>query len=145
MWDPYSEFESATLPNGLQVHAAHWEKRPWQAVGFVIHSGAEQDPVGLEGLIHFVEHLVSKNTPTSLKDMEMFFNDCGGSANFGMTGYGDSKYRFFVPADRAVITRAFDMFGQMLLQGRLERFVERERQVIIGEFHRRYPVNFTNP
>jgi len=44
MWDPYAEFESATLPNGLKVYAAHWAERPWQAIGFVIHSGAEQDP-----------------------------------------------------------------------------------------------------
>jgi len=73
----------------------------------------------------------------------MFFKDCGGSANFGMTGYPASQYRFFVPADKTVLSRAFEMFGQMLLQSKLERFVERERQVIIGEFHRAYPVKFT--
>ena len=65
MWDPYSEFRTATLPNGLTVHAAHWPGRPWESVGVLIHSGAEQDPFGLEGLSHFVEHLVSKKHHTS--------------------------------------------------------------------------------
>ena len=143
MWDPYAEFQSATLPNGLTVHAAHWPERPWEAVGFLIHSGAEQDPVGLEGLIHFVEHLVSQNTPTSFKEMEVFFKDHGGSADFGSTGFGSSYYRFFAPAEKAVLSQAFSMFGQMLLRGKLEKFVERERQVIIGEIHRAYPVKFT--
>lgn len=143
MWDPYAEFESATLPNGLRVYATHWAKRPWQAIGFVIHSGAEHDPVGIEGLIHFVEHLVSQNAPTAYKDMQMFFKDCGGHANFGMTGYPASQYCFFIPADKAVLSRAFEMFGQMLLQGTLERFVERERQVIVEEFNRAYQVTFT--
>ena len=140
MWDPYAEFDSAMLPNGLTVHAAHWPGRPWEAMGFLIHSGAEHDLVGLEGLSHFVEHAVSENTDVSKRDMEAFFEDCGGMANLGTTGYPYTRYHFFVPIDRAVLIQAFSMFGQMLLSAKLEKFIERERQVIIGEFHRYYPV-----
>lgn len=143
MWDPFAEFQSATLPNGLTVHAAHWPGRPWEDMGFLIHSGAEYDPVGLEGLSHFIEHVVSENTNVSMKEMEAFFEDCGGMVNLGTTGYPDTHYRFFVPTDKAVLARAFSMFGHMLLSAKLEKFVERERQVIIGEFHHHYPVKFT--
>jgi predicted Zn-dependent peptidase len=142
MWDPYAEFQSATLPNGLSVHAAHWPGRPWEAMGFLIHSGAEYDPVGLEGLSHFVEHVVSENTNVSKKEMEVFFEDCGGMVSLGTTGYLCMHYRFFVPTDKAILARAFSMFGHMLLSAKLEKFIERERQVIIGEFHRHYPVKF---
>lgn len=142
MWDPYAEFQSAILSNGLTVHAAHWPERPWEAMGFLIHSGAEYDPVGLEGLSHFVEHLVSENTNVSKKDMTAFFEDRGGSVNLGVTGYPYTQYRFFVPTDKAVLARAFSMFGHMLLLAKLEKLIERERQVIVGEFHRRYPVKF---
>lgn len=143
MWDPYAEFQSATLPNGLTVHAAHWPGRPWEAMGFLIHSGAEHDPVGLEGLAHFVEHVVSENANVSKKEMGAFFEDCGGMASFGTTGYPYTRYRFFVPTDRAILARAFSMFGHMLLLAKLEKFVERERQVIISEFYRRYPIKVT--
>lgn len=139
MWDPYAEFQSATLPNGLTVHAAHWPGRPWEAMGFLIHGGAEHDPVGLEGLSHFVEHLVSGNTNVPKKEMRAFFEDCGGMVSFGTTGYPYTHYRFFVPADKAVLARSFLMFGYMLLSAKLENFIERDRQVIIGEFHRHYP------
>lgn len=142
MWDPYTEFQSAILPNGLSVHTAHWPGRPWEAMGFLIHSGAEYDPVGLEGLSHFIEHVISENTNTSKKEMEVFFENCGGMVDFGRTGYPDTCYRFFVPADKTVIARAFSMFGHMLLSAKLEKFIERERQVIIGEFHSHYPVEF---
>lgn len=142
MWDPYAEFQSATLPNGLTVHAAHWPGRPWEAMGFLIHSGAEHDPIGLEGLSHFVEHLVSENTNVSKKDMTAFFEDCGGIISLGTTGYSYTHYRFFVPTDKAVLARAFSIFGHMLISARLEKFIERERRVIIGEFHQYYPVKF---
>lgn len=140
MWDPYAEFQSATLPNGLTVHAAHWPGRPWEAMGFLVHSGAEYDPVRLEGLSHFVEHLVSENTNVSKKDMRAFFQDCGGMVSFGTTGYPDTRYRFFVPTDRVILARSFSMFGQMLFLAKLGRLIERERQVIIREFHRCYPI-----
>jgi len=142
MWDPYAEFQSATLPNGLTVHAAHWPGRPWEAVGFLIHSGAEHDPVGLEGLSHFVEHALSENTDMSRKEINTFFEECGGIVSLGTTNFPHTYYGFFVPADKAILTKAFSIFGPMLLSARIEKCIERERQVIINEFYRMYPNEF---
>ncbi len=142
MWDPYAEFEKAVLPNGLTVHVAHWSERPWESVGFLVHSGAEHDPVGLEGLAHYVEHLISENAPVSKKNIEAFFEETGGSVCLGMTGYPSTSYRCFVPIDKVVLTRVFSIFGKMLLCTKLERAIERERQVINGEFRRSFPLKF---
>jgi len=142
MWDPYAEFQSATLSNGLTVHAAHWPGRPWEAMGFLIHSGAEHDPVGLEGLAHFVEHLVSENTNVSKKEMHAFFKNCGGEVHLGTTGYPSTRYRFFLPAEKIILARAFSIFSHMLLSAKLEKFIERERQVIIREFYNKYPARY---
>lgn len=142
MWDPYAEFESATLPNGLTVHAAHWPGRPWQAVSFLIHSGAEHDPFGLEGVAHFVEHLVSENGSVSFNRMDAFFESKGGEAGFGKTGYPYTSYDFFAPANNVVLAEAFSMFGHMLLLAKLEKKIERERKVILAEFNRSYPIKF---
>lgn len=139
MWDPYSEFQSATLPNGLTIHVAYWPGRPVIA-RFLIHSGAEHDPVGLEGVAHFVEHLVSENVDTPKKDLRTFFENCGGVVRLGTTGYPYSSYSFFMPTDDAVLAKSFSLFGNMLLSAKLERCIERERQVVIGEFNRSYPI-----
>lgn len=142
MWDPYAEFQSTTLPNGLQIHAAHWPNRPWEAMGFLVHSGAEQDPVGLEGLAHFVEHVVSDNSGSSKTDLHKFFENFGGICDLGGTGHAYTMYRFFAPAEPSVLIQAFELFGLMLLQAKITEFVERERKVIIGEFNKLYPFQF---
>lgn len=142
MWDPYAEFESIILPNGLTIYATNWPGRSWESVGFLIHSGAEHDPIGLEGVAHFVEHVVSDNGAISQSDMEEFFNNSGGSVNFGITSYLDTQYSFLVPAEKTMLAQALVSFGSMLLSAKLEKFIERERQVILEEFRRNYPVNF---
>jgi predicted Zn-dependent peptidase len=142
MWDPYAEFQSETLPNGLTIYAAYWPERPWEAMGFLIHSGAEHDPIGREGLAHFVEHLVSENANVSKKELIAFFEDCGGMVSLGTTSYPYTYYRFFVPTNKAIVERAFWIFGYMLLSAKLEKFIERERQIIIAEFQRKYPTKF---
>ena len=143
MWDPYAEFLSTTLPNGLTIHAAQWPGRPWESLGFLVHSGAENDPVGLEGLAHFVEHLVSENAGVPKNDTLSFFADCGGNANLGSTNYAGTRYHAFVPVSEYILAKTFDIFGQMLMTAKLEKMIERERQVIIGEFYRNYPVQFS--
>ncbi len=142
MWDPYADFRSEQLPNGLNVYAAYWP-RPWEALGFMVHSGAEHDPVGLEGLAHFVEHLVSENASIAKSDILDFFGDCGGTIGLGRTSYPATRYHAFVPISNYVLAKAFDIFGQMMLTAKLEKMIERERQVIMGEFHRQYPVKFS--
>jgi predicted Zn-dependent peptidase len=138
MWDPYAEFETGVLPNGLTVHAAYWPGRPWEAMGFLIHSGAEHDPVGLEGTAHFVEHLISENTILTKKCIKDFFDDCGGSVSLGSTGYPQTQYSFFAPITKSIFTKAISIFGHMLFSASLEKCIERERQVILSEFNREF-------
>lgn len=138
MWDPYSEFEKIVLDNGLTVYAAHWPGRPWEAVEFVVHCGAKEDPSGLEGTAHFVEHLVSDNIPgLSHEDAETFFEEHGAYVGFGATGYLATKYNFLV--GQAELPKALEIFGRMLLEGRLQNKVEHHRAVITDEFHNNYP------
>lgn len=138
IWDPYAGFKTATLPNGLTVRAAHWPGKPWQYVGFVIHSGARHDPPGQGGLQHFVEHLASMNGKVSYQKMRCFFSDHGGTADFGETGFPYTKFSFSLPAKNGVIKKALDIFGHMLLLAQLRKKIESERQIIVGEFGQEY-------
>ena len=139
LYDPYAEFGSRRLPNGLSVHAAHWPDRPWEAVGFLIHSGAEQDPAGLEGLAHLTEHLVSQNAGRTKNEIRSFFEGCGGTVGLGRTSYARTEFNFFAPADKGLLAEAFAIFGRMLVTAELTRSVEEEKQIVTGEFNRHYP------
>ncbi len=140
MWDPYAEFQSATLPNGLTLYAALWPGRPpWEVMGFLIHSGAEHDPSGLEGLSHFVEHLVCNNTKVTRKEISTFFKDRGGWVSLGHCNYACTYYKFFVPTNKTDLAGAFSIFGHMLLSAKIKKFIGEQRQIIINEFSQHYP------
>ena len=139
MWDPYAEFMSATLPNGLTVYVAHWSRRPWQIIECLVHSGSEQDPVGREGCAHFVEHLVSVNAGMPVKDIKAWFASRGGHISLGSTSCADTRYHFLVPTGKENVKHALSIAGSMLFPPRLEKSFDTERRIIINEFHRRFP------
>jgi predicted Zn-dependent peptidase len=140
-WDPYSEFQTTVLDNGLTIHALQID-RPWQRIGFMVHAGALHDSLEKEGSAHFVEHLVSNNASVSSRQIDRHFNGCGGSAMLGMTSFWWTKYSFFVPAKEPLLKKSLSYFGSMLIEAKLEKKIERERQVILNEFKRKYPFQF---
>lgn len=60
LFDPYAEFESAVLKNGIHLHTLK-RSVPWSLVSIITHAGAEDDPIGKEGVAHFVEHMDAKD------------------------------------------------------------------------------------
>lgn len=142
LWDPYAEFQNETLPNGLNMHVSHWPKRPWQYIGFVIHNGTQHDPIGLEGLSHFLEHMLSLNNDMTRRQIWDFFDNQGGWANLGGTSFMSTRYSFYIPINIKTIEKALSIYGQLILQTKIEKSVESERNVIIGEFHRNFPEKF---
>ncbi|MCU0660152.1 MAG: insulinase family protein [Candidatus Pacebacteria bacterium] len=140
MHDPYAEFTKHVLKNGLEVHFQSLNC-PWIRIEIVVHSGGREDPVAIPGLAHFVEHLVSQNIPNrEFNHVREFFENCGGSAHFGTIDYLSTQYGFFIPADLAILREVLEIFGSMLLQARIEKDIEREREVISRQFNEKYPI-----
>lgn len=139
MYDPYAAFKRFTLQNGLTVYHQYWE-RPWIAAKVVIHAGGREDPLALPGLAHFVEHCVSENIQGYRRiDAEDFMKDMGGRSMFGSTSYLATQYGFSLPAKVKWTKEAFSIFGNMLLNAKITRRIEKERSIIQQEFHQRYP------
>ncbi|MES2224596.1 MAG: pitrilysin family protein [Patescibacteria group bacterium] len=137
--DLYGQFESVKLKNGLTIYALQMAV-PWQRMSFMVHSGGVQDPAGKEGTAHFVEHLISHNALIPCDALEDYFNEKGGGVMLGATGYWYTEYRFFIPAEDAVLTRSLEYFSNMLLHEVLEQRIELERNVIVNEYNKKYPL-----
>lgn len=134
MYDPYADFTKQVLSNGLEVHTQYMD-RPWIVMDVVVHTGAREDPKGLSGLAHFVEHLVCKNVPSlSRNKLNEFFEATGGDVSFGLTKYFATQYRFKVSNDPKVFREALRLFGMMLVTARLKNNIEQERKIIFQEF-----------
>lgn len=146
MWDPFTNFTHAELPNGLQVHAAHWPDRSWQHVYVLVHSGAWHDLDGVEGTAHFMEHLVSENGANGMTapEVEDFFRPYipSNMLGLGATTYTATYYNFSVPAEVEVLAKALEIFGGMLITAKLEKCIERERKVVFGEFREYFPADY---
>ncbi|HPT40735.1 MAG TPA: pitrilysin family protein, partial [Candidatus Paceibacterota bacterium] len=140
MWDPFSEFQKITLPNGLDIYVAYWPNRSFETVNFLIHSGAKEDPIGLEGLAHFTEHILSKNISLSHNQIKDVFEAEGGFARLGATSFLGTSYEFFSPIKKEAIVKAFDIFAELLLSAKIEKEIENERHIILNEFNRAFPI-----
>jgi predicted Zn-dependent peptidase len=138
MWDPYAEFEKTVLPNGLTVYATEWPEREWEAMGFIVHSGSKDDPDDLEGLSHFLEHMMFGHSGMSETGIQGFFKDAGGWVKLGTTGIFGSHYSFFAPTEKEILTRALHIFGSALFKNPLSRGLEIERAAVISEFNQEF-------
>lgn len=141
MFDPYATFESTVLPNGLTVVVSHLPDRPWEHMRFAVHSGAEQDAIGLEGTAHFLEHLMSRNAPLPSEQLRRFFEGLGGRVMLGTTGFPYTQYSFYMPREEETIRESLRLFGDMLLHSPLSVGMEEEREIIRQEFRRRFSMD----
>ncbi|HEV7121690.1 MAG TPA: pitrilysin family protein [Candidatus Paceibacterota bacterium] len=139
MFDPYADFVTTVLPNGLTIHALHLPNRP-QSFSAFVHNGGKHDPDGKEGLAHFVEHMITKNAPLEYHELRDYFLDFGGDINSGTTSFFATWFGFKLPAKTDIVAGGLSLFGRMMLSGQLVNNVERERAVILGEYRKSNPV-----
>ena len=139
MWDPYAEVQSVVLPNGLTIYCSYWPGRAFEIIECIIHSGADQDPDGKEGLAHFVEHVVVENGIEPHALTQQFFREHGDRVNFGTTEPAATKYGFCLPADRNILAEALHRFGHRLFGAELTKEIEEQRLIILAEFRKKFP------
>jgi len=139
MWDPYADFTQIILENGLTLHKAYWPGRPWERFGFVVHAGARDDLLGLEGTAHFVEHVVSRNTRLLSSEIKRQVKSKGGEIDFGATSSLGTVFHCAVPANEQDIVNILVYYVDLLFHLTLTQQIEEQRQVIFGEHRSRFP------
>ncbi|MDD5165676.1 MAG: pitrilysin family protein [Candidatus Pacebacteria bacterium] len=137
-FDPY-QFNTK-LSNGVQVH---WKNVPW-ANGFVyvniiMSVGAMHDPIGKQGLAHFIEHMPfngctghSSFEKIEKVDHEIFRNTLNACTDFEKTIYSGK-----LTVDKLPLAMEF-MRNFIFFPSIDPTEVERERKVIIQEIWRKY-------
>lgn len=80
------------LPNGLDVVAETSDAAVSTSVGFFVTTGARDESPGIEGVSHFLEHMVFKGPPgLSAEEINCRFDRLGAAAN-AFTGEEDTVY-----------------------------------------------------
>ena len=87
------------LPSGLRVLVERDARAPFAGVFTLVGAGASSDPVGKEGLAHFVEHLVYRARPYGKATLEGLLEQAGAAGWNGMTDLDATAYYEMGPAD----------------------------------------------
>ncbi len=120
------------LDNGLDLALLPDDGADVAAVYAWIDVGAADEPPGLEGAAHFIEHLVFKGTRSyGVGEVAAAFEALGGDVN-AWTSFEETVFHATVPGEAAA--QAVAILGEMVRTPRFDPLeVERERQVVVEE------------
>jgi zinc protease len=127
-----NEVQTHTLPNGMLVLTKEVHTAPVATCWIWYRVGARNEPGGLTGISHWVEHMLFKGTPTVPRGaLDRIIARNGGTFN-GFTWIDFTAYFETLPADR--IELGLQIEADRMINSLFEpEEVESERTVIISE------------
>ncbi len=127
-----NEVQTHTLPNGMLVLTKEVHTAPVATCWIWYRVGARNEPGGLTGISHWVEHMLFKGTPTVPRGaLDRIIARNGGTFN-GFTWIDFTAYFETLPADRIELGLQIES-DRMINSLFGPEEVESERTVIISE------------
>ena len=127
--------EKTVLPNGLRVLSECLPHLDSVSLGVWVEAGIEEEPPGLEGVTHFVEHMLFKGTKgRSTLQIAQAIDDIGGNVN----GYTDKECLYLYAKTveehfESALALLFDLLTNCTLPA---EDIARERGVVLQEIQR---------
>src|SRR5271170_2391974 len=127
-----STVEKEVLPNGLVVITEPMEHVHSVSVGIWLRSGSRREPAELNGISHFIEHMVFKGTNRrSAEDIAREVDSVGGMLD-AFTSKEMVCFNTKVLDEH--LAKVFDVIADMVLEPKFaEDEIEREKSVILEE------------
>lgn len=138
-------YHRTRLDNGLRiVSAPRWGSES-VAIGIWIGVGARYEPARVNGISHFLEHLIFKGTANrSSRQIKEAIEGSGGSLN----AFTDEEFTSVVAKVQAKdLAQSIDVLSDMVLRPALDpKEIEKERQVVHEEIRmvRDLPMHFVH-
>jgi predicted Zn-dependent peptidase len=135
------DYDQTTLANGLRIVTTPMPLTQAVSVNLFVGVGSRSEPERLNGITHFLEHMVFKGTEKR-PDATMIAQEIEGAGGT-LNAYTNKEFTCYwniVPFDR--FATALDVSVDMLLHSKLEQVeIDRERTVVQQELKR----NHDNP
>lgn len=127
--------QTTVLPNHLKVATFAIPQMASVSIGIWVRAGSRYEPGKLNGVSHFVEHMVFKGSKKrSSRKIRSDIEGTGGSLN-GFTAEECTCY--LAKTVKGKFSLAFDVLSEMILHPLLrERDIEREKLVVREEIRR---------
>ena len=128
------QYRLLTLDNDLEVLLISNPDAPKAAAALDVMVGSGDNPPGLGGLAHFLEHMLFLGTEKYPEAAEyaQFIAEHGGSHN-AYTSFEHTNYFFEINA--AYLPEALDRFAQFFIAPKFdEQYVDREKNAVQAEY-----------
>ena len=124
--------QQSTLNNGIRVITERMPELHSATVGFWVQNGSRHETEELNGISHFIEHMLFKGTTRrSSLDIAKEIDSVGGVLN-AFTGREFSCYYAKVLGEK--LPQAIDLLSDLVLNSTFrEKEIEKERRVILQE------------
>ena len=128
------EYRSVILENGLKIVLVSDSEADKAAASLAVNVGSGDDPVGRQGLTHFLEHMLFLGTepypdPGEYQD---FISKHGGNHN-AFTAHDVTNYFFEIEND--ALESALDRFAPFFISPTFDNeYVEREKNAVNAEY-----------
>src|SRR2546428_6381860 len=128
-------FHTHTLSNGLQIVGQPMPDFESVAVSYYVRTGSQDEPdTSIEGVSHFLEHMVFKGTQTlDWQQITLEFNKIGAELN-AFTSHEATVY--YARVLNEYLARAVELLSDMMYPRLAESDFETEKEVIINEIAR---------
>ena len=126
------KIQRKVLANGLTVVVERLPHFPSVTAGVWVKGGSRQEPARVNGVSHFIEHLVFKGTPTrTYSEIYRIFDQMGGV----LDAFTSREIMgFYFRVQKAHFPEAFEVLSDMLARPTFPpEELERERGVILEE------------
>src|SRR5580692_8551311 len=125
------KFHSATLPNGLQIIAESNPDAHSFAAGFYVNTGSRDELPALNGVSHFLEHMMFKGSSKySWEDVNRIFDEMGAQYN-AYTSQENTAY--FANVLPEFSERAVEHLSHLLRPAIRQEDFDTEKKVILEE------------
>ena len=127
-----SGFEKTVLKNELRIISERVKDTQSFALGIAVSAGSKSDPKKLEGLTHFMEHILFRRTQNHTgKQIVTAFEQIGAYVNAYTT---KDHTCFYVRALNTHLEECFNLLSEIVLHPKItEADVKKERGIIIEE------------
>ncbi|MEM8874570.1 MAG: pitrilysin family protein [Planctomycetota bacterium] len=124
-------FHAHTLPNGLQILAEHNPSAHSVAAGLFVKTGSRDESPDINGVSHFLEHMMFKGDDTlGWEDVNRIFDEIGARYNAFTSQEMTAYYAQVLPK---FTDQALDMLGHLLRPSLRDDDFTTEKNVILEE------------
>jgi predicted Zn-dependent peptidase len=132
MPDPIRDVQKEILPNGLVILTERMEHVHSVSVGIWLRTGSRREPAELNGISHFIEHMVFKGTKRrTAQDIAREVDSIGGMLD-AFTAKEMVCFNTRILDEH--LPKAFDILADMVLEPKFdEEDIGKERSVVLEE------------